>query len=177
MQRFLVGLDVGSTTVKTVVRSTPAGEIVFHDYRRHEGQQASTVLHMLQQAKREFVARHPSLISVELSNFKCGHDAFISRAIERIIAASGKPHFSFRDLDENRPLASIRIRVETMHYFLGHYQEQLRQQIPIVPPPTQLKSQRGLTVLPDIRNWQFPPEWPPAGVDAGRSTPENGVQL
>ncbi len=47
MQQFLVGLDVGSTTVKTVVRSSPAGEILFHDYRRHEGQQAKTVLHVL----------------------------------------------------------------------------------------------------------------------------------
>jgi predicted CoA-substrate-specific enzyme activase len=74
----------------------------------------------------KFVARHPNLVSVELSNFKCGHDAFISRVIEQIIEQSGKPHFSFRDLDENRPLASIRIRVETMHYFLQHYREQLQ---------------------------------------------------
>jgi predicted CoA-substrate-specific enzyme activase len=79
--------------------------------------------HKLWAAK--FVARHPNLISVELSNFKCGHDAFISRTIEEIIERSGKPHFSFRDLDENRPLASIRIRVETMHYFLKQYQEYL----------------------------------------------------
>jgi predicted CoA-substrate-specific enzyme activase len=80
--------------------------------------------HKLWAAK--FVARHPNLISVELSNFKCGHDAFISRTIEEIIERSGKPHFSFRDLDENRPLASIRIRVETIHYFLEHYQETLK---------------------------------------------------
>jgi predicted nucleotide-binding protein (sugar kinase/HSP70/actin superfamily) len=75
----------------------------------------------------KFVARHPNLISVELSNFKCGHDAFISRVIEQIIEMSGKPHFSFRDLDENRPLASIRIRIETMHYFLRHYRDQLHK--------------------------------------------------
>jgi predicted CoA-substrate-specific enzyme activase len=74
----------------------------------------------------KFVARHPNLISVELSNFKCGHDAFISRVVEAIIEQSGKPHFSFRDLDENRPLASIRIRVETIHYFLRNYREQLQ---------------------------------------------------
>lgn len=74
----------------------------------------------------KFVARHPNLISVELSNFKCGHDAFISRVIEQVIEQSGKPHFSFRDLDENRPLASIRIRIETMHYFLRHYRERLQ---------------------------------------------------
>jgi predicted nucleotide-binding protein (sugar kinase/HSP70/actin superfamily) len=74
----------------------------------------------------KFAARHPNLISVELSNFKCGHDAFISRTIEEIIEQSGKPHFSFRDLDENRPLASIRIRVETMHYFLKDYRRRLQ---------------------------------------------------
>jgi len=79
--------------------------------------------HKLWAAK--FVARHPNLITVELSNFKCGHDAFISRTIEEIIERSGKPHFSFRDLDENRPLASIRIRIETMHYFLERYQREL----------------------------------------------------
>lgn len=75
------------------------------------------------------MARHPNLLSVELSNFKCGHDAFITRTIEQIIEMSGKPHFSFRDLDENRPLASIRIRVETMHYFLRHYREQLQAKL------------------------------------------------
>lgn len=73
----------------------------------------------------KFTARHPNLISVELSNFKCGHDAFITRTIEEIIEAAGKPHFAFRDLDENKPLASIRIRVETMHYFLKHYQQKM----------------------------------------------------
>lgn len=80
--------------------------------------------HKLWAAK--FVAAHPNLISIELSNFKCGHDSFISRTIDEIIGRSGKPHFSFRDLDENRPLASIRIRVETIDYFLKQYQTALR---------------------------------------------------
>jgi predicted nucleotide-binding protein (sugar kinase/HSP70/actin superfamily) len=84
----------------------------------------------------KFTARHPNLISVELSNFKCGHDAFISRVIEEIIEISGKPHFSFRDLDENRPLASIRIRVETMHYFLRNYREQLQKERPAKLQPS-----------------------------------------
>jgi predicted CoA-substrate-specific enzyme activase len=83
----------------------------------------------------KFVARHPNLISVELSNFKCGHDAFISRVVEQIIEQSGKPHFSFRDLDENRPLASIRIRIETMHYFLRHYREQLEKSLRTLARP------------------------------------------
>lgn len=99
----------------------------------------------------KFVARHPNLIPIELSNFKCGHDAFISRMVEQIIEASGKPHFSFRDLDENRPLGSIRIRIETMHYFLRQYQERLQAEagewthIPGYLPP-------GLDMAQDSEN-------------------------
>ncbi len=51
--RFLVGIDVGSTTVKTVVRSADTGEILLNNYRRHESRQAETVLHALQEAKGE----------------------------------------------------------------------------------------------------------------------------
>jgi len=125
----------------------------------------------------KFVARHPNLISVELSNFKCGHDAFISRLIERIIGASGKPHFSFRDLDENRPLASIRIRIETMHYFLKHYRKQLKGRAPIVPLARQAASQRELIVLPDAREWEIEPEWSSMRADASSSASQEGVQL
>ena len=125
----------------------------------------------------KFVARHPNLISVELSNFKCGHDAFISRLIERIVAASGKPHFSFRDLDENRPLASIRIRIETMHYFLKHYREQLKGRAPIVSLLSQASDPRGLNVMPDSRDWETQLEWPIIGAEAGSSASQEGVQL
>ena len=53
MQEFLVGLDVGSTTVKTIVRAADTGAILLQNYRRHESRQAETVLAALQQAKRE----------------------------------------------------------------------------------------------------------------------------
>jgi predicted CoA-substrate-specific enzyme activase len=74
-----------------------------------------------------FAARHPNLIPVELSNFKCGHDAFVSGVIEQIVESSGKPYFCFRDLDENKPTASLRIRIETMDHFLKQYTHQLRR--------------------------------------------------
>ncbi len=79
--------------------------------------------HKLWAAK--FAARHPNLIPVELSNFKCGHDAFISRVIEQITECAGKPHFCFRDIDENKPTAALRIRIETIDYFLKQYRKQL----------------------------------------------------
>jgi len=50
-----------------------------------------------------------------------------------VVERAGKPHFSFRDLDENRPLASIRIRVETMHYFLQNYQRALQRRPHMTP--------------------------------------------
>jgi predicted nucleotide-binding protein (sugar kinase/HSP70/actin superfamily) len=73
----------------------------------------------------KFTARHPNLVALEISNFKCGHDAPIYSVIEDIIEKSGTPYFSFKDLDENKPTGSIRIRVETIDYFLKRYREDL----------------------------------------------------
>lgn len=73
----------------------------------------------------KFTARHPNLVALEISNFKCGHDAPIYSAIEGIIERSGTPYFSFKDLDENKPSGSIKIRVETIDYFLKRYREDL----------------------------------------------------
>ena len=125
----------------------------------------------------KFVARHPNLISLELSNFKCGHDAFISRLIERIISASGKPHFSFRDLDENRPQASIRIRIETMHYFMKHYREQLKQRAAIVPLIRKATNRWELPVIQNSCDWKNELEWPTMGSDVSTSENLEGVQL
>jgi predicted nucleotide-binding protein (sugar kinase/HSP70/actin superfamily) len=38
--------------------------------------------------------------------------------VESIIEQSGTPYFCFKDLDENKPIASIKLRVETIDYFL-----------------------------------------------------------
>lgn len=73
----------------------------------------------------KYVARHPNLVALELSNFKCGHDAPIYSVVEGIIEQSGTPYFCFKDLDENKPAGSIKIRVETIDYFLKRYREDL----------------------------------------------------
>jgi len=73
----------------------------------------------------KFTARHPNLVALEISNFKCGHDAPIYGVIEGIIEKSGTPYFCFKDLDENKPAGSIRIRVETIDYFLRRYREEI----------------------------------------------------
>ena len=71
----------------------------------------------------KFTARHPNLVALEISSFKCGHDAPIYGVIEGIIEQSGTPYFCFKDLDENKPTGSIKIRVETIDYFLRRYRD------------------------------------------------------
>jgi predicted CoA-substrate-specific enzyme activase len=73
----------------------------------------------------KFTARHPNLVALEISSFKCGHDAPIYGVIEGIIEKSGTPYFCFKDLDENKPSGSIKIRVETIDYFLRRYREEV----------------------------------------------------
>ena len=77
----------------------------------------------------KYVARHPNLVAIDLSSFKCGHDAPIYNTVENIIEASGTPYFTFHDIDENKPTGSIKIRVETIDYFLQRYQEHLQRQM------------------------------------------------
>ncbi len=73
----------------------------------------------------KYTARHPNLVALELSSFKCGHDAPIYTAVEETVTKSGTPYFSFKDIDENKPSGSIKIRVETIAYFLKRYREDM----------------------------------------------------
>ncbi len=75
----------------------------------------------------KFTARHPNLVAVELSNFKCGHDAPIYAIVEEIIESSGTPYFGFKDIDENRPAGAIKLRLETLDYALRRHRERLVQ--------------------------------------------------
>ncbi|HXZ79937.1 MAG TPA: BadF/BadG/BcrA/BcrD ATPase family protein [Terriglobales bacterium] len=73
----------------------------------------------------KYIARHPNLVALELSSFKCGHDAPIYTVIEEVVEHSGTPYFCFKDIDENKPTGSIKIRVETIGYFLKRYREDM----------------------------------------------------
>jgi hypothetical protein len=42
-----------------------------------------------------------------------------------IIEKSHTQYFSFKDLDENKPTGSVKIRVETIDYFLRRYREDI----------------------------------------------------
>ena len=74
----------------------------------------------------KFAARHPNVAVLDLSSFKCGHDAPTYGLIDSIIKAGRKPYMALHDLDANKPAGSIKIRVKTYGYTLARYQEDLR---------------------------------------------------
>src|ERR1700728_2007411 len=53
MQRFLVGLDVGSTTVKAIVVDAATDAAIWQDYQRHETKQPEKVLEFLRRMEAE----------------------------------------------------------------------------------------------------------------------------
>jgi len=72
-------------------------------------------------------AHHGSLALLDLSSFRCGHDAPVYSVIEEIVERTGAPYFTFHEIDENRPAGSIKIRVETIDYFLKERMERLKE--------------------------------------------------
>jgi len=73
-----------------------------------------------------FAARHPNLALLDLSSFKCGHDAPTYGIIDRITAASKTPWSALHDIDANKPSGSIGIRVKTYAHRLRLVEEELR---------------------------------------------------
>src|SRR6202051_4783861 len=53
MQQFLVGLDVGSTTVKAIVVDAATDKIIWQDYHRHETRQPEKVLEFLRRMEED----------------------------------------------------------------------------------------------------------------------------
>ena len=76
----------------------------------------------------KLAAHHPNLALLDLSSFKCGHDAPTYGIIERIAATAKTPHFTLHDLDANKPGGSILIRVKTAVYALKRVEEALQDQ-------------------------------------------------
>ena len=74
----------------------------------------------------KFAARHPNIAVLDLSSFKCGHDAPTYGLIDRIITAAGTPYSALHDIDANKPGGSIKIRVKTYAHSLLLHEERLR---------------------------------------------------
>jgi len=73
----------------------------------------------------KFAARHPNVAVLDLSSFKCGHDAPTYGLIDSIIASSGAAYSALHDIDANKPSGSIKIRVKTYAHTLMLLREKL----------------------------------------------------
>jgi predicted CoA-substrate-specific enzyme activase len=73
-----------------------------------------------------FAARHPNVVVLDLSSFKCGHDAPTYGLIDSIIQASKTPYAALHDIDANKPGGSIKIRVKTYAHALKLHEERLQ---------------------------------------------------
>jgi len=72
-----------------------------------------------------FAAHHPNVAVLDLSSFKCGHDAPTYGLIDSILQTSRTPAAALHDLDANKPGGSIKIRVKTYAHSLRLAQERL----------------------------------------------------
>ncbi len=70
-------------------------------------------------------SRHPNLALLDLSSFKCGHDAPTYGIIDQIVKTARVPFSALHDLDANKPGGSIRIRVKTYVHKLKMIEEEL----------------------------------------------------
>lgn len=74
----------------------------------------------------KFAARHPNIAVLDLSSFKCGHDAPTYGLIDSIIATAGAPYSALHDIDANKPTGSLKIRVKTYAHTLKLREEILQ---------------------------------------------------
>jgi predicted CoA-substrate-specific enzyme activase len=72
-----------------------------------------------------FAAHHPNVVVLDLSSFKCGHDAPVYGLIDAIIERSKTPYAALHDIDANKPSGSIKIRVKTYAHALKLHEERL----------------------------------------------------
>jgi predicted nucleic acid-binding Zn-ribbon protein len=65
-------------------------------------------------------------VVLDLSSFKCGHDAPVYGLIDGIIETSKTPYAALHDIDANKPSGSIKIRVKTYAHALKLHEERLQ---------------------------------------------------
>src|SRR6201997_1579380 len=87
--QFLVGLDVGSTTVKAVVVDAATDQVLWQDYQRHETKQPEKTLEFLKRMEREVgIDRHNTRAFVTGSGGTRIADQIGARFVQEVTAVS-----------------------------------------------------------------------------------------
>jgi predicted nucleotide-binding protein (sugar kinase/HSP70/actin superfamily) len=63
--------------------------------------------------------------AVRLTSYECGMDQPTFSPVQQIVERSGTLFFSFQELDSTKPTGSVKIRVETIAYYLERSSEQI----------------------------------------------------
>ena len=73
-----------------------------------------------------FGARHPAIAAaIRFSSYECGMDQPTYTPVQKILESRGTLYFSFQDLDQTKPAGSVRIRTETISYYLNRHGSQI----------------------------------------------------
>ncbi|ADO44648.1 MAG: acyl-CoA dehydratase activase-related protein [Hydrogenobacter thermophilus] len=84
----------------------------------------------------KFACRFPWITGViRLSSYECGMDQPTFTPVQKIVESRGTLYFKFGELDETKPAGSIKIRVETIVYYLEKYSADIiNKKLSMLPP-------------------------------------------
>lgn len=92
----------------------------------------------------KFAARNPHIAVIDISSFKCGHDAPTYGIIDSITGAAKAAYLTLHDLDQTSPTESFKIRLKTFAYNLNKRIEHMRSD-----EPCKLDLTTGLIKIPE----------------------------
>lgn len=93
----------------------------------------------------KFAARNPHVAIIDISSFKCGHDAPTYGIIDSITASAKAAYLTLHDLDQTSPTESFKIRLKTFAYNLNKRIELMRKEDASWKPD----SNTGLIKIPE----------------------------
>jgi len=73
--------------------------------------------------------------AIRLTSYECGMDQPTFTPVQQIVERSGTLFFSFQELDSTKPAGSVKIRVETIAYYLERSSRQIIESKKAVMPP------------------------------------------
>lgn len=76
----------------------------------------------------KFAARNPHVAIIDISSFKCGHDAPTYGIIDSITGSAKAAYLTLHDLDQTSPTESFKIRLKTFAYNLNKRIERMRKE-------------------------------------------------
>jgi predicted nucleotide-binding protein (sugar kinase/HSP70/actin superfamily) len=91
--------------------------------------------------------------AIRLTSYECGMDQPTFTPVQQIVERSGTLFFSFQELDSTKPSGSVKIRIETIAYYLERRSPGIIQQKKMamrVPCPLQSQGDRSAEAIADL---------------------------